>query len=123
MELNKKTIILVLFGLLVVGVVLVGASSYYSMAQVHQRMLGADSFEQMHTAMMNGDFAAAEQYHQSLDFDCPMHDLVKDGDISLQDFEQMHQWMMSGNFPQEKPAGLSDAAWELHRSHHPEVYG
>lgn len=118
----KSKILIGIFSVLVVGVVLVSASSYYGMNEVHQRMLGADNFEQMHTAMMSGDFEAAEQYHQTLDFECPMHDLVKEGDVSLDDFQTMHQWMMTGNFPEEKPDGLSDAAWELHVSHHPEIY-
>ncbi len=119
----NKNLLIGLFATLTFGVAVVSASSYYSMYDLHQRMLGADSFEQMHSAMMGGDFDAAEKYHESLDFDCPMHDLVKDGDVSLSEFQQMHQWMMTGGFPQEKPDWMSDAAWEIHVSHHPEIYG
>lgn len=118
MELNKK-ILIGLFGMMILGVVIVSASSYYSMSELHKRMMSSDNFEKMHAAMMSGNFDAAEKYHQTLDVECPMHDLVKDGNISLNDFRTMHEWMMTGNFPKEKPAGLSDAAWELHKSHHP----
>jgi len=118
MELNKKILVAV-FGLLALGVAFVGASSYYGMNELHQKMMASDDFEAMHTAMMSGNFEAAEKYHETLDFECPMHDLVKEGDISLEDFRQMHEWMTTGNFPTEKPAGLSDAAWEMHKSHHP----
>ena len=121
MEINKKILIGV-FGMLLLGVALVSASSYFSMNELHQKMMASDDFEAMHTAMMSGDFAAAEKYHETLDFECPMHDLVKEGDISLEDFQMMHEWMVSGNFPEEKPADLSEAAWELHQSHHPEIY-
>ena len=83
----------------------------------------SDDFEAMHIAMMNGDFKAAEKYHETLDFECPMHESVTNGDISLEDFQIMHEWMISGNFPKEKPAELSEEAWILHKSHHPEIYG
>ncbi len=121
METNKK-IIIGIFSLLLLGVVLVSASSYYSMSELHKRMMGSDDFEAMHTAMMGGDFEASEKYHDTLDFECPMHELVKEGDISTEEFQIMHQWMMTNNFPQEKPKGLSDEAWQLHESHHPESY-
>lgn len=121
MKLTEKIIVGV-FAMLMLGVGLVGASSYYSMNELHARMVASDDFGKMHTAMMNGDFEAAEEYHQTLDFECPMHELVKDGDISLEEFQEMHQWMLTGDFPTEKPAGLSDAAWDLHKSHHPELY-
>ncbi|RMD66977.1 hypothetical protein D6817_02845 [Candidatus Pacearchaeota archaeon] len=119
MEVSKKAIIGVAFGLLILGVAFVGASSYYSAYELHKRMLGADKFEAMHSAMMRGDFEAAEKYHETLDFECPMHELVKNNEISMRDFQIMHEWMASGNFPTEKPAELSDAAWELHKKHHP----
>ena len=122
MNANGK-IIAGVFAMLIFGVGLVGASSYLNMYEFHQRLAASDDFESMHTAMMNGDFEAAEEYHQNLDFECPMHELVKDGDISLEDFQTMHQWMMTGDFPLEKPEGMSDAAWDLHVSHHPEIYG
>ncbi|RMF06596.1 hypothetical protein D6764_01895 [Candidatus Woesearchaeota archaeon] len=108
--------------MLLAGVVLVSAGSYYSIYSLHKSVSSSDDFEAMHSAMMQGDFKTAEKYHEQLDFECPMHELVKQGDISLEDFQTMHGWMMSGNFPEEKPAGLSDAAWELHKSHHPEIY-
>ena len=120
---SGKTIIIGLFSALLFGVAVVGASSYYSMYDLHERMMGSDNFERMHSAMMSGDFEAAEQYHEALDFDCPMHELVEDGNVSLSEFQQMHQWMVTGDFPQEKPDWLSDAAWEIHMSHHPEIYG
>lgn len=122
MEISKKTLIGGVFAMLLLGVVLVSASSYYSTYELHKKMMASDDFEAMHTAMMSGDFAAAEKYHETLDFECPMHDLVKEGDVSLEDFQMMHEWMVSGNFPKEKPAELSEAAWELHQSHHPEIY-
>lgn len=122
MDVNRN-IIVGLFAALVLGVTIVSASSYYSMYELHERMMGADDFEKMHSAMMSGDFEAAEKYHEALDFDCPMHDLVKDGEVSADEFQAMHQWMMTGGFPQEKPNWLSDAAWEVHVSHHPEIYG
>jgi len=122
MEISKKTLIGGVFAMLVLGVVLVSASTYYSTYELHKRMMASDDFEAMHTAMMSGDFAAAEKYHETLDFECPMHDLVKEGDVSLEEFQMMHEWMVSGNFPEEKPADLSEAAWELHQSHHPEIY-
>ena len=121
METNKK-IIIGIFSMLLLGVVLVSASSYYSMNEIHQKMMESDDFEQMHTAMMSGDFEAAEKYHETLDFECPMHDLVKEGDISTEEFQIMHQWMMTNNFPQEQPEEISDAGWKLHKSHHPESY-
>lgn len=122
MEINKKTVIVGIFSMLLLGVVLVSASSYYSMNELHRRMMASDGFEEMHAAMISGDFEAAEKYHKTLDFECPMHDLVKEGDISLEDFQAMHEWMISGDFPKEKPAELSEVAWELHKSHHPEIY-
>jgi len=122
MEIKKKTLIVGVFAMLLLGVVLVSASSYYSTYELHERMMASDDFEAMHTAMMGGDFAAAEKYHETLDFECPMHDLVKEGDVSLEDFRRMHEWMISGNFPKEKPADLSEAAWDLHKSHHSEIY-
>lgn len=121
MDMNKKIIIGV-FSMLLLGVVLVSASSYFSMNSLHQKMMVSDDFEAMHTAMMSGDFEAAEKYHETLDFECPMHELVKEGDISTGEFQLMHQWMMTGDFPQEKPESLSDEVWEIHKSHHPEVY-
>ena len=84
-------------------------------------MAASDNFGKMHTAMMGGNFAAAEKYHQTLDVECPMHELVKEGSVSLGDFNTMHGWMMTGDFPKEKPAGLSDAAWQLHVNHHPDT--
>ncbi|MBT3690628.1 hypothetical protein HOG16_00075 [Candidatus Woesearchaeota archaeon] len=122
MEINKKTMIVGVFAMLLIGVALVSASSYYSMNELHERMMTSDGFEEMHTAMMGGDFAAAEKYHETLDFECPMHDLVKEGDVSMDDFRLMHEWMISGDFPEEKPVELSDAAWNLHKSHHTEIY-
>lgn len=121
MEINKK-IMIGFFAMLVVGIALVSASSYLNTYELHKRMMASDDFEAMHTAMMGGDFDAAERYHDTLDFECPMHELVKEGDISLNDFQLMHEWMISGNFPDEKPIELSDAAWELHKSHHLENY-
>ncbi len=122
MEINKRTLIVGVFAMLLIGVAIVSASSYYSMNELHERMMASDNFEAMHSAMMSGDFAAAEKYHKTLDFECPMHDLVKEGNISLEDFQMMHKWMVSGNFPKEKPTGLSELVWELHQSHHPEIY-
>lgn len=122
MEVNKKTLVIGLFATLLLGVVLVGASSYYGAYEHHKRMMASDDFEAMHAAMMGGDFEAAEEYHDSLDFECPMHDLVKNGEVSFEDFQMMHEWMISGNFPEEKPTGLSDSAWSLHQGHHPEIY-
>lgn len=104
MKIIKKTLIAGIFAMLLLGVVLVSASSYYSTYELHKRMMASDDFEAMHTAKMSGDFAAAEKYHESLDFECPMHDLVKEGDISLENFQMMHEWMISGNFPDKKPA-------------------
>jgi hypothetical protein len=121
METNKKTIIGV-FSMLLVGIALVSASSYFSMNELHQRMMASDDFEAMHTAMISGDFEAAEKYHETLDFECPMHELVKEGNISTDEFQVMHQWMISGDFPQEKPKEISNAGWQLHKSHHPESY-
>lgn len=120
---NNKLILTGIFAALLVGVVLVSASSYYSVREIHQEMIASDDFSQMNIAMMNGDFNAAEEYHKNLDFECPMHDLVTSGDVSLDDFATMHEWMMTGEFPDEKPEGLSDAAWELHMNHHSEIYG
>lgn len=122
MEVNKKTLIVGVFVMLAIGVTFVSASSYYSMNQLHEKMISSDDFGRMHTAMMNGDFEAAEKYHETLDFECPMHNLVKEGDITLEDFQTMHEWMVTGEFPDEKPSFLSDAAWNLHKSHHPETY-
>ncbi len=119
---HNKAMIASLFGVLLFGVAIVSASSYYGMYDLHKMMMGSDNFEQMHSAMMSGDLEAAEQYHEALDFDCPMHALVEDGGVSLDDFRTMHQWMVTGEFPSEKPAGLSDAAWDIHMSHHPEIY-
>ena len=93
MEINKKTMIVGVFAMLLIGVSLVSASSYYSMNELHNRMISSDGFEEMHNAMMNGDFAAVEKYHKTLDFDCPMHDLVKKGDVSLENFQKMHEWL------------------------------
>jgi hypothetical protein len=121
METNKKIIIGV-FSMLLVGIALVSASSYFSMNELHQRMMASDDFEAMHTAMISGDFEAAEKYHETLDFECPMHELVKEGDISTDEFQVMHQWMISGDFPQEKPKEISNAGWQSHKSHHPESY-
>ncbi len=122
MEVNKKTLIVGIFATLILGVVLVGASSYYNVYEHHKNMMGSGDFEAMHAAMMMGDFEAAEEYHDSLDIECPMHNLVKIGEISFEDFQMMHQWMISGNFPEEKPSTLSDSVWNLHKSHHPEIY-
>ena len=122
MDFNKK-ILVGIFGLLIVGIVFVSASSYFSMNELHEKMVASEGFEEMHTAMMQGDFETAEKYHEKLDYECPMHDLVKGGDVSLDEFQIMHQWMMSYNFPKEKPAGFSDETWDLHKSHHPEIYG
>ena len=69
MEISKKTLIGGVFAVLLLGVVLVGASSYYSTYELHKRMMASDDFEAMHTAMMSGDFAAAEKYHEALDFE------------------------------------------------------
>jgi hypothetical protein len=121
METNKRIIIGV-FSMLLVGIALVSASSYFSMNELHQRMMVSDDFEAMHTAMISGDFEASEKYHETLDFECPMHELVKEGDISTDEFQVMHQWMISGDFPQEKPKEISNAGWQLHKSHHPESY-
>ncbi len=122
MDFNKK-ILIGIFGLLIVGIVFVSASSYFSMNELHEKMVASEGFEEMHTAMMQGDFETAEKYHEKLDYECPMHDLVKGGGVSLDEFQIMHQWMMSGNFPMEKPASFSDETWNLHKSHHPEIYG
>ncbi len=122
MNSNKKVLIGI-FALLIVGVVFVSASSYLSMNELHERMIASEGFEEMHTAMMQGDFEAAEKYHENLDFECPMHELVKEGDVSLAEFQIMHQWMMTGDFPEEKPSSLGEAAWNLHESHHLEIYG
>ena len=122
METNKKIIIGV-FSLLLVGVALVSASSMLSMNQLHQKMIASDDFEQMHAAMIRGDFEVAESYHSALDFECPMHELVKNEDVSLNEFQIMHRWMMTGDFPKDQPEEISDATWELHTSHHPELYG
>ena len=122
MRVSRKTLVAGIFAMLLTGIVLVSASTYYTMYGLHKKALGSDDFEAMHAAMMKGDFESAEKYHESLDFECPMHDPVKNSDISLEDFQIMHEWMSSGQFPTEKPAKLSDAAWELHKSHHPEVY-
>ncbi|RME31410.1 hypothetical protein D6789_02795 [Candidatus Woesearchaeota archaeon] len=121
MEMNKK-LLLGIVGMLVLGITLVSASSYMSMNALHKKMLASNDFEAMHDAMMRGDFAAAEKYHATLDFECLMHELVKNGDISLEEFRTMHEWMLTGDFPRTKPAGISDAAWELHTSHHPALY-
>ncbi|MBT3417118.1 hypothetical protein HOD05_03920 [Candidatus Woesearchaeota archaeon] len=121
MDLNKKVLISI-FSLLIVGVVFVSASSYFSMNELHEKMVASEGFEEMHTAMMQGDFETSEKYHEKLDFECPMHDLVKEGDVSLDEFQVMHQWMMTGDFPKEKPVDFSDETWNLHKSHHPEIY-
>ncbi|NOX71533.1 MAG: hypothetical protein GXO64_02430 [Candidatus Micrarchaeota archaeon] len=119
---ETKILIASIFAALFVGTTLVAASSYYSMAEFHQRMMSSDDFAKMHAAMMSGDHEAAEKYHENLDFECPMHELIEEGKISDEDFRTMHEWMMTGNFPDEKPEGLNDAAWEIHKSHHPEIY-
>jgi len=116
---RKLWVLGAIFAVLVLGAALVGASGYYGMQQLHARMTADDSFSAMNAAMLNGDYAAAAQYHQVMGVECPMHDAVVSGDISLQDFATMHEWMMTGQFPTEKPAGLSDAAWQLHLQHHP----
>ena len=121
MDLNKKVLISI-FSLLIVGVVFVSASSYFSMNELHEKMVASEGFEEMHTAMMQGDFETSEKYHEKLDFECPMHDLVKEGDVSLDEFQVMHQWMMTGDFRREKPVDFSDETWNLHKSHHPEIY-
>ncbi len=121
MNTNNKILVGIL-GALLLAVILVSASSYYSMRDLHEAMMDEGDFEEMHDAMFSGDFETAEAYHQRLDFECPMHELVEEGDISLDEFQMMHQWMTAGDFPSEKPEGLSDAAWELHMSHHPEIY-
>ncbi len=107
------------FAVLLLGAAFVAASGYYGMQQLHERMAADDGFAAMNAAMLDGDYAAAAQYHDVMGVECPMHDAVVDGDISLQDFATMHEWMMTGDFPSEKPAGLSDAAWALHQQHHP----
>ena len=53
MEINKKTVIVGIFATLLLGVVLVSASSYYSMNELHKRMMASDGFEEMHAAMMS----------------------------------------------------------------------
>lgn len=106
--------IMAIIGALLLGAVLVSASGYYSMHGMQ-----GDGFEEMHAAMMAGDYEAAEEYHEALDFECPMHELVKSGDVSADDFRQMHGWMVSGDFPEKKPEGLSDSAWQVHKRHHP----
>ncbi len=117
---ERKTILLAaIFAVLVLGAAFVAASGYYSMSQLHERMTADDSFSAMNAAMLDGDYQAAAQYHDVMGVECPMHDAVVSGDISLQDFATMHEWMMTGQFPTEKPAGLSDAAWQLHLQHHP----
>jgi len=122
MEVNKKTLIVGVFAMLLFGVVLISASSYMGMNELHEKMMASDDFEEMHAAMMNGDFDEAEKYHETLDYECPMHELVTDGTVSLDEFAVMHQWRMTGNFPEEQPKKISDAMWELHMSHHPELY-
>jgi hypothetical protein len=122
MEISKKTLVVGVFAMLLLGIVLVGASSYSSIYDSHKRAVSSDDFEAMHYAMMNGDFATAEKYHEAAGFDCPMHDAVKNGDVSTEEFQMMHEWMVSGNFPSEKPEGFSESLWELHKSHHPEIY-
>jgi len=118
---HKTVLITALFAVLLLGAAFVAASGYYSMSQLHARMTADDSFSAMNAAMLNGDYAAAEQYHQVMGVECPMHDAVVSGDISLDDFATMHEWMMTGQFPTKKPAGLSDAAWALHLQHHPQT--
>jgi len=119
----NKTILTGILGALLLGIVLVSASSYFSMNELHEKMMESDDFEQMHTAMIAGDFEAAMKYHETLDYECPMHNLVREGDVSLDEFQIIHQRMTSGNFPKEKPDSLSNEAWNLHKSHHPEIYG
>jgi len=122
MEMNK-VLFAGVFGMLLIGVSFVGASSYLSVQSVHEKMVASDSFEKMHTAMMSGDFEAAEEYHKNLDFECPMHELVTEGEVSIDEFRVMHEWMMTGDFPLEKPESISDDAWKVHMVHHPEIFG
>lgn len=122
MGVNKKLVIGV-FSMLALGIVLVSAGSFYSVNDAHEQMVRSDGFAEMHVQMMAGNFEAAKEYHEKLDFECPMHDSVVSGEITMQDFATMQEWMMSGDFPSEKPDSISDAAWEVHISHHPEIYG
>lgn len=122
MEVNKKLVIGV-FAMLALGVVLVSAGSFYSVNDAYEQMIQSDDFAEMHAQMMAGNFEAVKEYHEQLDFECPMHDSVVSGEITMQDFATMQEWMMSGDFPAEKPETMSDAAWELHVNHHPEIYG
>ncbi len=116
---ERKTLVLVaVIATLVLGAALVGASGYLSMSERHAQMSASDSFAAMQQAMESGDYAKAASYHPA-GFDCPMHDAVVSGQISLQDLKTMQQWMATGDFPTEKPAGLSEAAWQLHQLHHP----
>lgn len=117
---EQKTILLTaIFTVLLLGTTFVAASGYYGMHEMHARMVADDSFSAMNAAMLNGDYDAAAEYHEMMGVECPMHEAVTGGEISLDDFAIMHEWMMNGEFPTEKPAGLSDAAWELHQQHHP----
>ncbi len=115
---RKMKVLVAVIAALALGAALVAASGYYTMAQLHAQMASADGFSAMQQAMASGDYAKAASYHPA-GFDCPMHDAVVSGRISLQDFETMQQWMATGDFPTEKPANLSDAAWQLHQLHHP----
>lgn len=120
---KRKKLLAGIFALLLIGVGAVGASVYYAPWQAHRSLVGAQDFDQMHAAMMRGDYETAEAYHEEAGNGCPMHDEIVNGAVSPEEFSQMHEWMMSGDFPQERPEGISEEAWELHVSHHPEAYG
>lgn len=122
MEISKKKFTVGIFVLLIVGVAMVAASGYYSVSDIHRDVMGKENYAKMHDAMMRGDFDKAEEYHSSSDFECPMHEVVENGEVSVEEFQAMHQWMGSGDFPDKKPGYISESAWEVHVSHHPEIY-
>jgi len=119
---NNNRVLIGLGFTLLLGVILVSASGYYSMKTLHQQIVGSDHFAEMEKAMLSGDFRQAAKYQEELGFVCPMQELIEDQEISLEELQIMHEWMMSGNFPVEKPDSISRHTWEIHRSHHPELY-
>jgi len=118
MNINKK-LLMGGFAFFLLGMALVSAGSYYNVRLTHEKMTASDNFGIMHAKMLAGDFEAAEEYHNKLNFDCPIHNMVKSGEISPEEFQLMHGWMITGNFPNQKPDSIGDDAWNLHVSHHP----
>jgi len=120
---KKNIVIISLVSILLLGIGLVSASTYFfNMHDRHMKMIGEDNFAKMQEEMLNGNYEAAEKYHEVLDFECPIHEQVKNGNVSIVEFSKMHEWMINNEFPEEQPTWLSDSSWEIHKSHHAEIY-